>query len=556
MDNNMKKIYLLLALAAGLACTSCADMLDIPQKSAIETDKYYQEAGPEEAEALIAAVYRRVTSMYDNQLGIFLDIITDDFHPGGGSFADNADGYQEVGNLAASASTTCISWMYQRGYQVIYYCNMILERIPETDDPTVNRVKAEADFLRALAMFELVRWYGNPPLVDHVPSADEYYPENTPAETSINWVFDTMIDAAGRLPALTAKGTQEQFGARISKHAALAYAGQVALWYGTRYDDDAWVAKAVEPLRTVIQSGLYGLVDDMSILNRGRGDFCEEYRFEHNNADNDGFPGSTQTNGDNLRQTYKTWSAEKILIPSNLVNMGWGWDVPTGDLGRFLTEHEGGIETKRFRSSLATYDQVMQMDYTGRIIYNEDGTVQRGPGVFAAMDNNEGYFRMRDIFFQEDLYDVGGFWKYSMANIPYLRYAEVLLMYAEVQFIVDGDADGSGLAALNEVRLRDELEPLGSLTYQAIKDERRAELIYDCERYFDLVRWGDAAEELKDKGKTWYTFYGYKEDGKTWDVRTQPNPDGNGGWTDKYEYLPYPTTQLSVNPNLKQNPGW
>ena len=494
--------------------------------------------------------------MYDNQLGIFLDIITDDFHPGGGSFADNADGYQEVGNLAASASTTCISWMYQRGYQVIYYCNMILERIPETDDPTVNRVKAEADFLRALAMFELVRWYGNPPLVDHVPSADEYYPENTPAETSINWVFDTMIDAAGRLPALTAKGTQEQFGARISKHAALAYAGQVALWYGTRYDDDAWVAKAVEPLRTVIQSELYGLVDDMSILNRGRGDFCEEYLFEHNNADNDGFPGSTQTNGDNLRQTYKTWSAEKILIPSNLVNMGWGWDVPTGDLGRFLTEHEGGIETKRFRSSLATYDQVMQMDYTGRIIYNEDGTVQRGPGVFAAMDNNEGYFRMRDIFFQEDLYDVGGFWKYSMANIPYLRYAEVLLMYAEVQFIVDGDADGSGLAALNEVRLRDELEPLGSLTYQAIKDERRAELIYDCERYFDLVRWGDAAEELKDKGKTWYTFYGYKEDGKTWDVRTQPNPDGNGGWTDKYEYLPYPTTQLSVNPNLKQNPGW
>ena len=65
-----------------------------------------------------------------------------------------------------------------------------------------------------------------------------------------------------------------------------------------------------------------------------------------------------------------------------------------------------------------------------------------------------------------------------------------------------------------------------------------------------------ALKELKDKGKTWYTFYGYKEDGKTWDVRTQPNPDGNGGWTDKYEYLPYPTTQLSVNPNLKQNPGW
>lgn len=550
------KILLFLALAAGLMTASCADQLDIPQKSAIETEKYYREAGPAEAEALIAAVYRRVTSMYDNQLGIFLDIITDDFHPGGGSFADNADGYQEVGNLAASASTTCISWMYQRGYQVIYYCNMILEKIPQTDDPTVNRVKAEANFLRSLAMFELVRWYGNPPLVDHVPSADEYYPENTPALQTITWVFDTMMEAAGQLPAISAKGAQKEFGARISKHAALAYAGQVALWYGTRYNDMEWVAKAVEPLRTVVNSDLYDLVEDMSILNRAKGDFCMEYLFEHNNADDDGFPGSTQTNGDNLRQTYKTWSAERILLPSNLVNMGWGWDVPTADLGRFLTQHEGGIETKRFRSSLATYEQVLAMDYTGRIIYNDDGTVQRGPGVFAPMDNNEGYFRMRDIFFQEDLYDIGGFWKYSMANIPYLRFAEVLLMYAEVQFLVDGDADGSGLRALNRVRQRDELDPVGTLTYQAIKDERRAELIYDCERYFDLVRWGDAAEELKDKGKTWYTFYGYKEDGKTWDVRSQPNPDGNGGWTDKYNYLPYPTTQLSVNPNLKQNPGW
>lgn len=553
----MKKyIFILLALASALTTASCADQLDISQKSAIETEKYYREAGPEEAEALIAAVYRRVTAMYDNQLGIFLDIITDDFHPGGGSFADNADGYQEVGNLAATASTTCISWMYQRGYQVIYYCNMILEKIPETSDPVVNRVKAEANFLRALAMFELMRWYGNPPLVDHVPSADEYYPENTPASRTIGWCFDTMMAAAGDLPALAAKGTQKEFGARISRHAALAYAGQAALWYGTRYDDPQWVAKAVEPLKTVVNSGLYDLVDDMSVLNRVKGDFCVEYLFEHNNADDDGFPGRTQTNGDNLRQTYKTWSAERIMLPSNLVNMGWGWDVPTGDLGRFLTAHEGGIETKRFRSSLATYEQVLAMDYTGRIIYNPDNTVQRGPGVFAPMDNNEGYFRMRDIFFQEDLYDIGGFWKYSKANIPYLRYAEVLLLYAEARFLDDGDADGSGLGALNKVRQRDGLAPVGALSYDVIKDERRAELIYDCERYFDLVRWGDAPERLKNKGKTWYTFYGYAEDGHTWDVRSQPNPDGNGGWNDKYNFLPYPTAQLSVNPNLKQNKDW
>jgi hypothetical protein len=137
-----------------------------------------------------------------------------------------------------------------------------------------------------------------------------------------------------------------------------------------------------------------------------------------------------------------------------------------------------------------------------------------------------------------------------------MRYAEVLLMYAEAKFLVDDDADGTGLAALNQVRERAELDPLASMTYQDIKDERRTELWGEHERFFDLVRWGDAAEALKDKGKTWYTFWGYKEGTTEWDIRTR---EGTGsGWDTrgKYEVFPFPYQQLSANPNLVQNEYW
>ena len=93
-----------------------------------------------------------------------------------------------------------------------------------------------------------------------------------------------------------------------------------------------------------------------------------------------------------------------------------------------------------------------------------------------------------------------------------LRYAEVLLMYAEAKFLVDNDA------------------------------------------FFDLVRWGDAPTALANKGKKLYKFFGYKPGTTEWDVVVE---EGKGkGWQDKYEFLPFPFEQISANPNLKQNPGW
>jgi len=543
----MKRVYTVLSLAALLIATAaCQKNLDISQKSVLSTEDYYANATAEEAEALIASAYklywggRDVTCVNGIEKMLFLNSLDDDHYPGGGSFADATYQFQEAGNYNVSSADTAPKIMYKGVYSVIYHCNLILEKIPETTDERINRVKAEANFLRALAMFDAVRWWGTPPLADHLLSQDEYYQANTPTEESIRWILDQMADAASKLPAIKGRGQQEAFGARISKHAALAFRGKVGLWYGQKTNNKEMLADAAKDLRTVIESGLYGLVSDMFILERPMGDFCEEYLFEHNSADNDGFPGNPQND---LRHMWTGWP-DGIVAPTNIYT-GWGWNAVSGDFGRFLEQHEGGVEKPRFKSTIHTYEQVLAMDYPAGAT----------PGVLPkGICHNEGYFTYRGIAFISDFYDIPGFWKYSRTNAALLRYAEVLLLYAEAKFLVDNDADGSGLEALNEVRRRAQIPEVSALTYQIIKDERRAELFYEQERYFDLVRWGDAAEVLKDKGKKLYKFYGYKPGTTEWNIEVIDGP--GSGWQEKYNLLPFPFEQTSANPNLKQNPGW
>ena len=544
----IKTSMLILMLTFTFACNQ--DILEIPQKGVIEFDKYYENAGPAEAEQLMASVYylyyaqlTYITTQY------FLDVLSDDNEAGGNAFSDQASGFNVATAYIMTSTQENPVHMYTQAYRLIYWANCIIEKIPATTDARINRVKAEANFMRALAMFELVRWFGTPPFVDNLTTAlEQHNLPNGDHAVIIPWVLARMKESADALPALSGMGTQRAFGARLSKHAVLAYMGKVALWYGTRYKNPTILAQAVEPLKTVVNSGLYGLLDDMFMLDRPAADFSKEYIFERNAADATSHPNDQSDN----RHQWSNWRNQLMNLPAELWNGGWQWNPPSGDFGRFLEKHEGGIEKPRFKSTLRTLDQVMAMTY------NSNAPAR----IIAPIAANEGYFRYRKLWFFDDVYqEVPGTLtstKKSKANEVYMRYAEVLLMYAEAQFLVNGDADGSGLKALNEVRRRAQIPELTSMTYQDIKDERRAELWSRGERFHDLVRWGDAATALKDKGKNRWTLNvgngkGYNADG-TWAITRQDGP--GSGWDPKYELMPFPNSQLLANPNLKQNPGW
>jgi hypothetical protein len=161
-----------------------------------------------------------------------------------------------------------------------------------------------------------------------------------------------------------------------------------------------------------------------------------------------------------------------------------------------------------------------------------------------------------------------GMWMYEFShkNTVYMRYAEVLLNYAEA--VAQGGPSGalSGLEALNMVRRRAGLADAPALDMHnaayGIKAEREAELYYEGVRFIDLIRWGDAATVLADCGKVSYMFNGYKngqndvsQSPAEWDIIVTPTV-GKGFQSGKNELFPIPAVDISNNPKLVQNPGW
>ena len=120
-------------------------------------------------------------------------------------------------------------------------------------------------------------------------------------------------------------------------------------------------------------------------------------------------------------------------------------------------------------------------------------------------------------------------------NVRVIRYADVLLMLAEASYQLDGDADGSGLAALNEVRERAGMPAISSLTPKAIVHERDLELSTEGHRYNDLVRWMYDPNFGIDLSKLF----------------------NNNFNKDKHYTFPIPQPEIDANKGvLKQNPGW
>lgn len=134
-------------------------------------------------------------------------------------------------------------------------------------------------------------------------------------------------------------------------------------------------------------------------------------------------------------------------------------------------------------------------------------------------------------------------------NIRVIRYADVLLMAAEAYNRSDKalNKEQKALKYINLVRDRAKLPPLssnGDQLFEDIKKERRLELAFENVRFQDLIRWGDAAEVLKDQGKK------------------VPRGDGtfvevtDAGFKDRNWFLPIPADEMNVNPNIDQNPGY
>ena len=516
----MKKyIYIIPVLAATMAFSSCQDKLNIPQHGVQSYENYYQT--DEEAEAGANAMYLQGRGLGMNYV-LGKNMLTDDFWAGGSSRGDNAD-LEQLNEFTFGTDQGYLEGMFTSYYQIIYKANVVLGHVTG-ESAIMKRSRSEAKVFRAWAYFELITMWGNPPLVDHELLPSEYSRPNGTTEELWGLVEKDLTEAiaSGDLPEKA--NADDKTVWRLTKQFAQAILGKAYLWQGKNKE-------AADEFDNIIKSGKYRLFDGGydNILSYNTKHNCESI-LEFNRVKDDNNPY------DNFDMLYVMlgWRTDRLNIadPSVHPSNGWGFVVPQKNLYDAFVAEEGE-KGYRLNGTLKTLAQVNEMGVT--II----------PGSTMI---NEGYFNWKLRSEPAAFGDYVGMIHHQ--NLRIMRYAEVLLLAAEAH-LAAGNQDKAN-QYLNEVRTRAQL-PYKAATLQAIQLEKRLELCAEGTRFQDMLRWGIAYDCMKDQGKNCPLI------DSNGDIKyVVYNTDANkfGFKKGKHERLPYPGKEISLHPNIEQNPGW
>lgn len=512
-----KYIFSGLLLSMAMLFASCEDKLDIGQHGATTFENFYQTDA--DADEAIIACYGYWRDVYQPSFWI-KNLLSDDCYSAGESWT--AASAQLLSTYTFDSDFSHIKTLYTNLYKVIYNANVLLQYVGE-DSAIKLRDRAEAKVFRAMSYIELISLWGTPPLVDHPLSPGEYAQGNGDPATLWALVNQDLKDAidSGHLEE---KGDKDSFTYRITKQFAQALLGKAYL-YQKEYGEAAKV------LKEVIQSEKYDLVADFENIQTTRGEESCESLFETNYVYD---PNNALGIMSDMIWVYMHWRGDMLTFeePEQIYSHGgWGFFNPTKEAyDAFVAMND----TYRLNCSMKTYEQMKEMGISVR-------------NSLAYMPDNAGLFSWKYRVYEADV--INFWWLRNPNNPRAMRFAEVLLMAAEA-CLESGDSSNA-LAYLNRVRQRAQLPALTAVTLDDIKKEKQCELWMEGCRYQDLIRWGDAARVLSTRGQ----------------VRPALLPDGTVKWdlqqnasagfkTGKHELLPFPATEMNVNRNMKQNPGW
>ena len=172
-----KSLFIIMVGLAGLFATSCnEDLLDIPQKGVIPMEAFYQT--DEDAESALTSVYHGFATNMCSVKAIGQNIFTaymfalnlpgDDVYAACKEYGNN-DWQAEMNEFRFDPSNYIISTLYRNSYLAIYYTNLVTDNFQYGDSAIKDRVISEARVIRAFLYMTLAIYWGNPPLVDHVP---------------------------------------------------------------------------------------------------------------------------------------------------------------------------------------------------------------------------------------------------------------------------------------------------------------------------------------------------------------------------------------------------
>lgn len=484
--------------------SSCGrDYLDIkPRGTELETNFYQNQ---EEIFQALVAVYDPLqwggTNGWTMKLGL-LNTASDDCYAGGSDASDQPS-WVAFDNFTVDAFLGPQLGLWNKGYAGIYRANLLLEKIEGVEDLDAEfkaRTIAEAKFLRAYFYFDLVRFFGNAPLITGVIGADDIYTQtqNTPAELYAQ-IEQDLNDArnAFELPETLAS---EELG-RVTKGAANALLGKVILYQ----NDESRMAEAAAIFDGVINSGNYTLEPNFADIFSVSNEYGTESIFEISYSGNQRGGWGNFGNGTEGNYDVQFFGLRDYVGPEYAV--GWG----------FCPVQEGLVDAMA---------NDPRFEHT---IIDGSALVDQGASYSPSFQNTDYFIKKYAPLQAEQALDGEPAlnWGYNVRDI---RLGDVLLMAAEAH--ARGGNEAAGRAYLNQVRARVSLPPAtlgGSALLDFIYTERRLELATEGHRFFDLVRTGQAATVLGPQGFT----------------------------AGKNEVLPIPQIEIDITEgNLTQNPGY
>lgn len=552
-------------------------MLNIPQKGVLSVENFYKT--DEDAEAAIATVYvdtyknfsliPEVTGYNYGPYFMFTNFQADDIVPSG-SGADDCVPEREFHDFRYTTDNCVILGGYTAIYRSIHKCNLVINNFEKEDvvkTPVIKRAIAEARVMRAFDHMLLGIYWGTAPIVTEVLTGSARPTNSESQDQILKWVADECTAA---LPDLIERQspTDRDGVNRITKGFANAVKGK-ALLFAKDYNG----AKAA--LKAVIDSKKYELHPDISEILHVPGDCSSESIFEFNcyvdgsvvNV-GDMFQRSASCNFANTFDIRWEYLQSPNIDDRRIEKNGWGWINPTGDFARDLIANDG-IDSPRRKAWFKTYDEIL---YDLKYLTDGDNFVpgktaakaaDKTRGINGTYYGSEGFFHWKRVVHPEvgDQGDNG----WSVWNTNIMRYAEVLLMYAECQAVL-GD-DGTGLAALNAIQERAGSKHRSTkCTLEEVKSEKRFEMWLEGCRSADLIRWGDLAtlktadyyvpvykDKLFDGSSSVHEGYVDESNSDFWKKKYG---DKLGFHTGKDEFFPFPKREMDLNPELKQNKGW
>lgn len=597
----MNKFNILIAMLVCLNICGCSDFLEEDPKGKLTTDNFYNSES--DARQAINGVYRRLSDSWVT--GYNIKQIPNDLLKR--ASWDEASG---LSNFTYGSENTYIAGMWQNHYAVIKDCNSVIDNVTTNKEKINNweRYVGQAHGIRAFLYFDLVRWFGDVPLVlTDTKSLDGLEVTRTPQKEVFRQIIEDFEYCISHTmdKGDTSKGYQ--YG-RLTKDACHGFLAKVYLWLGSVAQRDGKeilgnaadnFEKSLEHSSAVIQGGRYKLVD--------------YYPDVFNAKTRDKAPDEVLWCVQGLTgDDTGTWTGMMFGIRGNQ-NLGGSWDnISSSDYHRMMYEPSDSIRRLWNCPQMTIQDDGTLWGWDYKMYWDTRGDQK----LSEATENNNWLQWSIGKFRRYPLADPSS---YNYTNFgmdePLLRYADVLLMYAEAYNEVNhgpGDyrpssgMDMSGISiqsaydAVNLVRKRSRIANEGIMhqdvlprklitdyatevdecvpdwkpgaygyiydgvrtaweynrygdDYTAFRteilNERARELVAEStDRWCDLVRRGILVKQMQ----AWRQYNPFISNTE----REITTPGAPENIQSRNMLLPVPLSEIDVNKNLTQNPGY